>query len=98
MSAVVLVLALLGFTTQVMYVSIQYFAYVTITQVRISIPTYVQPHSIALCFYFQDILDASVDRQDATNLSIADIWRLTPNELTDNCYRRVNEWRLELNK
>ena len=49
--------AVIGFTLQVVQVSLQYFAFTTTTQVSYLLPPFVQPHVVALCVRYSDMLD-----------------------------------------
>ena len=50
-------LAVLGFCTQVIQVSILYFEYRTATQVKLDLRDFLTPHSYLICIRYGDILD-----------------------------------------
>lgn len=60
--------SLIGFVTQVIQVSMQYFAYETVTKVKFETPHTIQTHSVALCFRYADIIEAERLKKD-TGLS-----------------------------
>lgn len=49
--------SIIGFITQYVQVSMQYFAFRTTTHVALSMPELIEPHAVALCIRFHDILD-----------------------------------------
>ena len=49
--------AVLGFIIQVVQVSMRFFAYTTTTTIALHIPPYIEPHPVALCMRFTDIID-----------------------------------------
>lgn len=65
----VLLCSLTGFIVQVTQVSKQYFAFGTTTSVKLSRPTHVKNHPIAVCIRYSDLIDtARLERETGIKL------------------------------
>lgn len=56
LNRLLVLLSMIGFSLQVINISVQFFTFTTITHVRVSTPEKIAPYAVAICFRFSDIL------------------------------------------